>query len=135
MSSHQMTIRHSSTMRWTIRGKSYLGIRHITFHKLHTYLRCCICLCWGACEKMHMTLFVVRDGFSRRSCPNPALAFQARTGFRNWSIKESLSNVLTWAFWCNNLALLSGCNGAQTCAYVLNLWYNFKFSASISKCL
>ena len=31
---------------------------------------------------MHMSLFVVQDGFSRRSCPNPALAFQARAGFR-----------------------------------------------------
>ena len=27
---------------------------------------------------MHMALFVVRDGFSRNVCPNPALTFQAR---------------------------------------------------------
>ena len=47
-----LALQHSSAMRWTIPGKSYLGIRHITFHKLRTYLRsngqvllCCICLC------------------------------------------------------------------------------------------
>ena len=87
-----LALRHSSPMPWTIPGKSYFAIRHITFHKLRTYLRshgqvlpCCTCLCWRACEKMHMTLFVVRDGVSRHSCPSPALAFQARAGFRHWS--------------------------------------------------
>ena len=35
------------------------------------------------CEKMHMVLVVVLDGLSQHSYPNPALAFQARAGFRH----------------------------------------------------
>ena len=50
-----------------------------------------IFLCWWAYEKMHMTLFVVPNGFSRHLCPNPALAFQARAVFRHlWREKPIL---------------------------------------------
>ena len=52
-----------------------LGIRHITCHKV----RKCI------------TLFVVRDGYSRHSCPKQALAFHARAGFRHLCREKPIS--------------------------------------------
>ena len=39
-----------------------------------------------------MALFLVRDGFSRHSCPNPALAFQARAGFGHLCREKPISH-------------------------------------------
>ena len=134
MSSHQMAIRHSSAMRWTIPGKSYLSICHITFHKLRIYLRsngqvllCCIIMFMltGMRENAYDIVCRARWVFS-------ALVSESspRLSGSGWiqKLKHEPFGAIIWLF-------LSGCNGAQTCAYVLNLLYNFKFSAIISKCL
>ena len=77
---HYDTNTEINTSRYTCHKCAYKSI----INMLKILVSCIlVTLFLVVCEKMHMVLAVVLDWLSQLSYPNPALAFQARAGFRH----------------------------------------------------